>query len=72
METSAKTGTNAKEVFIKAAKMLLEDYKNFGQEEVRDSLMTGDKSSISLSQENDKENEKKKDNEDKDRRKKCC
>ena len=73
METSAKTGANAKEVFIKAAKILVEDYKKYSQEEGRDSNMTGDKSSISLSsQDNDKENEKNKDNEDKDRRKKCC
>ena len=73
METSAKTGANTKEVFIKAAKILVEDYKKYSQEEGRDSNMTGDKSSISLSsQDNDKENEKNKDNEDKDRRKKCC
>ena len=73
METSAKTGINAREVFIRAAKMLLEEYKKLFQEEGMDPNITGDKSSISLSsQEKDKSNEKNKDNEDKDRRKKCC
>jgi Ras-related protein Rab-2A len=73
METSAKTGSNAQEVFVKAAKMLLEDYKKYSENEGRDSNFNGDKSSISLSaQENEKENEISNDNEDKIRRKKCC
>ena len=73
METSAKTGFNAQDVFIKAAKMLLEDYKKYSENEGRNSNFSGEKSSISLSsQENDKENEISKDNEDKVRRKKCC
>ena len=73
METSAKTGFNAQEVFVKAAKMLLEDYKKYSENEGRDSNFSGEKSSISLSsQENEKENEISNDNEDKKRRKKCC
>ena len=55
METSAKTGINAREVFIRAAKMLLEEYKKLFQEEGMDPNITGDKSSISLSSQ-EKEN----------------
>ena len=33
METSAKTGINAQDVFVKAAKMLLEDYKKYSENE---------------------------------------
>ena len=72
METSAKTGNNAKEVFIKAAQVLLEDYKNFKEKQGKDPNMSTEKSSISLtSQENDKD-EKKEGEEETKRRKKCC
>ena len=47
METSAKTGINAQDVFVKAAKMLLEDYKKYSENEGRDSNFSGEKS-ISL------------------------
>ena len=72
METSAKTGTNAQEVFVKAAKILLEDYKKYSENEGRDSNFSGEKSISLSSQEQEKENEIPNDNEDKNRRKKCC
>ena len=72
METSAKTGTNAQEVFVKAAKILLEDYKKYSENEGRDSNFNSEKSISLSSQENEKENEISNDNEEKNRRKKCC
>ena len=72
METSAKTGINAQDVFVKAAKMLLEDYKKYSENEGRDSNFSGEKSISLSSQENEKENEISNDNENKIRRKKCC
>ena len=68
METSAKTGNNAKEVFIKAAQILLEDYKNFKDNEGKDTNMSVEKSSISLSS----QDENKDGEEENKRKKKCC
>ena len=52
--------------------MLLEDYKNFKEKEGKDPNMSTEKSSISLtSQENDKD-EKKEGEEETKRKKKCC
>ena len=66
METSAKNGLNAREVFIKAAQILLEECKS-----MQFSSMTDEKSSKTvISQEIEKVNDK--DNEDKKRKKKCC
>ena len=69
LETSAKTGQNAQLVFVKAAEMLLEEYKdynNFGR-----NSNVSDNPSISISNDNNDINNDKKD-EDKSRRKKCC
>ena len=69
LETSAKDGINAKEVFIKAGQILLEECKN-----LKFSVMSDDISSQTLSNKeiekiNDKDNM---DNEDKKRKQKCC
>ena len=66
LETSAKNGLNAREVFIKAGKMILEECNN-----LQFSYMTDEKSSKTLSS---KETEKvdDKNNEEKKRKKKCC
>jgi small GTP-binding protein len=75
LETSAKTGVNAKKLFVKAAQILLENYKDFAEFDTRDSNASKDKSSITLSaDENDNGNIK--DGEtgpdiDKKRKKKC-
>ena len=49
LETSAKTGVNAKKLFVKAAQILLENYKDFAEFDTRDSNASKDKSSITLS-----------------------
>ncbi len=73
IETSAKLGTNSREVFIKAAQILLEDYKNYKDKEGKDPNMSTEKSSISLtSQENDEDDKNKENEEENMRRKKCC
>ena len=66
LETSAKNGLNAREVFIKAGKMILEECNN-----LQFSYMTDEKTSQTLSS---KEIEKvdDKNNEEKKRKKKCC
>ena len=69
LETSAKTGQNAQLVFVKAAEMLLEEYKdynNFGR-----NSNVSDNPSISISNDNNDINNDKKDD-DKSRRKRCC
>ena len=68
LETSAKTGFNAQEVFVKAAQMLLDNFKKY-ESEGRESNMS-EKKSYTLQQDTEPEIEK--DNEDKIRRKKCC
>ena len=68
LETSAKTGFNAQEVFVKAAQMLLDNFKKH-ESEGRESNMS-EKKSYTLQQDTEPEIEK--DNEDKIRRKKCC
>ena len=69
LETSAKTGFNTKEVFVKAAKILLDNYKKY-ENEGRESNMS-EKNSLTLSaQQDDPEIEK--GNEDKKRNKRCC
>ena len=70
LETSAKTGFNAKEVFVKAAQILLDNYKKY-ENEGRES--NAEKNSLSLSAQPDNEQqETEKENEDKNRRRKCC
>ena len=69
LETSAKTGFNTKEVFVKAAKILLDNYKKY-ENEGRESNVS-EKNSLTLSaQQDDPEIEK--GNEDKKRNKRCC
>ena len=68
LETSAKTGFNAQEVFVKAAQILLDNFKKY-ESEGRDSNMN-EKKSVNLQQDTEPEFEK--ENEDKNRRKKCC
>ena len=70
METSAKTGFNAQKVFVKAAQMLLEDYQKYSDIDGRDSYMSKDKSSITLSA-NENEGETGNETEEKPRKKKC-
>jgi small GTP-binding protein len=72
LETSAKSGQNAQLVFIKAAEILLENYKDYkdNSDFGRNSNISGNPSlSISIDN-NDIKNDKKDD--DKSRRKKCC
>ena len=70
IETSAKTGLNAQEIFIKASKILLEEGKKYLENEAN---MNTEKSTITLKQEeNESENVKGKDNEDERKKKKCC
>ena len=71
LETSAKTGYNAQKLFVKAAQILVENYKDFASIDPRDSLTSKDKSSITLTA-NENENEgETDDNNDKKRKKKC-
>ncbi len=70
LETSAKTGYNAQKLFVKAAQILVENYKDFTSIDPRDSLASKDKSSITLSA-NDNENEGETEDNDKKRKKKC-
>ena len=70
LETSAKTGYNAQKLFVKAAQILVENYKDFTSIDPRDSLVSKDKSSITLSA-NDNENEGETEDNDKKRKKKC-
>ena len=67
-ETSAKTGLNTQEIFVKAAEILLENYKKYEIDE-RVSSATG-KTSITITREN--ESEIGRQEEDVKRRKKCC
>ena len=57
-EASAKSGINTKELFIKAALLLCEDYKKFNKKEKSSSLI-----SLTISNHNEKKKLKKK---------KCC
>ena len=70
LETSAKTGYNAQKLFVKAAQILVENYKDFASIDPRDSLTSKDKSSITLTA-NENENEGETDDNDKKRKKKC-
>jgi len=73
LETSAKTGLNAQKIFVKAAQILLENYKDFSEFDARDSNASKDKSSITLSRDengNDNNGETGPDL-DKKRKKKC-
>ena len=69
LETSAKTGYNAQKLFVKAAQILVENYKNFADIDPRDSITSKDKSSITLTA-NDNANEGETDDNDKKRKKK--
>ena len=69
LETSAKTGYNAQKLFVKAAQILVENYKNFADIDPRDSITSKDKSSITLTA-NDNANEGENDDNDKKRKKK--
>ena len=73
LETSAKTGFNAQKVFVEAAQMLLEDYKKYADSDGRESYMSKDKSSLTLSAtDNDNENgQETNETENKPRKKKC-
>ena len=70
LETSAKTGYNAQKIFVKAAQILVENYKDFASIDPRDSINSKDKSSITLTA-NDNEKEGETDDNDKKRKKKC-
>ena len=70
LETSAKTGYNAQKIFVKAAQILVDNYKDFASIDPRDSINSKDKSSITLTA-NENENEGEKDDNDKKRKKKC-
>lgn len=71
METSAKSGQNCHELFIKAAQMLVEEYKKYKELNGRDSNVS-ENNSITISNDNNNEKENIKDDNDKNRRKKCC
>ena len=64
IETSAKTGLNAQEIFIKAAKVLFEDGKKYTEND----LSLNPENAIPLKSEEENENA----NEDERRKKKCC
>ena len=69
LETSAKSGQNAQLVFVKAAKILVENYKDYT--DLGRNSNISDNPSISISNDNnDIKNDQKDD--DKNRRKKCC
>ena len=70
LETSAKTGYNAQKLFVKAAQILVDNYKDFSSIDPRDSINSKDKSSITLTA-NDNEKEGETDDNDKKRKKKC-
>ena len=73
LETSAKTGVNAQKLFVKAAQILLENYKDLAEFDIRDSNASKDKSSITLNgdgNDNDNNGENGPDM-DKKRKKKC-
>ena len=70
LETSAKTGYNAQKIFVKAAQILVDNYKDFASIDPRDSINSKDKSSITLTA-NENENEGETDDNDKKRKKKC-
>ena len=63
METSAKTGYNARNVLIEAAKMLYADYLKYVEANPQDPKKPGQKTGDNLKPEQQKNNEKKK---------KCC
>ena len=71
METSAKNGQNAQLVFVKAAQMLLEDYKTYSECNERDSNITSEGGSVTLTHDSNENNDNKEDGK-KTRRKKCC
>ena len=71
METSAKNGQNAQLVFIRAAQMLLEDYKTYSECNERDSNVTAEGGSVTLIHDSNENNENKEDGK-KTRRKRCC
>ena len=56
IETSAKTGMNAQEIFIEAAKLLYKDYSKYNNEKNKES--NDDKNKLNLSQEKDKKKNK--------------
>jgi small GTP-binding protein len=70
LETSAKTGYNAQKLFVKAAQILVDNYKDFSSIDPRDSITSKDKSSITLTA-NENENEGETDDNDKKRKRKC-
>ena len=70
LETSSKTGFNTQEVFVKAAQMLLDCFTKY-ESEGRESNMS-EKSSSTISGQEDNDPEFEKDNDDKTRCKKCC
>ena len=69
LETSAKSGQNAQLVFVKAAKILVENYKDYT--DLGRNSNISDNPSISISNDNNDINNDQKDD-DKNRRKKCC
>ena len=71
METSAKNGQNAQLVFIRAAQMLLEDYKTYSECNERDSNVTAEGGSVTLIHDSNENNDNKEDGK-KTRRKRCC
>ena len=67
LETSAKTGQNVQLVFVKAAEMLLEEYKDYNNIGRNSNISDN----LSISNDNNDINNEKKDK-DKSRRKRCC
>ena len=66
--TSAKTGYNAQKLFVKAAQILVENFKAFAGIDPRDSIASKDKGSITLTA-NGNANEGETDDNDKKRKK---
>ena len=71
LETSAKTGYNAQKLFVKAAQILVENYKDFASIDPRDSLTSKDKYSNTLTSKENENEEKTDYNNYKKRKKKC-
>jgi len=68
LETSAKTGYNAQKLFVKAAQILVENFKDFAGIDPKDSFTSKDKGSITLTA-NGNANEGETDDNDKKRKK---
>ena len=70
IETSAKTGFNTQELFIKAAKVLFEDFNEYKKGKIKKEIAKIDLSNVNMSLQLKKEKEKKREKHKEEG--KCC